>query len=141
MISISNLYKFHPTSTKQFWLRNHDLHRCHFVWNQPLPPSAATPRPAERIHFEAQSHSLNPPAPRCSEQAKVPSLDSRIISDFPEIFTQFRRTGFSFLWRRTDVIFPKSQNQVLFDHIRVVSGNLWGWDEIWGFQKSVRSWR
>jgi FtsZ-binding cell division protein ZapB len=47
--------------------------------NQPPPPSPAPSRP--------------------SPQPPVPSLDSRIISDIPEIFAEFRKKQISLLWR------------------------------------------
>jgi hypothetical protein len=49
------------------------------VPNQPPPPSPAPSRP--------------------SPQPPVPSFDSRIISDLPEIFAEFRKNQISLLWR------------------------------------------
>jgi hypothetical protein len=48
--------------------------------NQPPPPSPAPSRPSP-------------------QQPPVPSFNSRIISDFPEIFTEFRKKQFSLLWQ------------------------------------------
>jgi hypothetical protein len=42
-----------------------------------------------------QSQSRPPPSPSSS----VPSFDSRIVSNFPEIFAEFRRKHFKILWR------------------------------------------
>jgi hypothetical protein len=85
--------------------------------NQPPPPSPAVPQPSQSItSTPSQKQAVAPSpaapkpvpnqppppfpaAPQPSPQPSVPSFDSRIISDFPEIFAEFRGKQISFLWR------------------------------------------
>jgi hypothetical protein len=55
-------------------------------------PSVPTPSP-QPISLRSQI------SPLCSSRPSAPSVDSRIISDFPEIFAEFREKRFSLLWR------------------------------------------
>jgi hypothetical protein len=53
----------------------------------PIPPPPHTPTPSA------------PPVPNPPPFQSAPPLDSRIISDFPEIFAEFREKHFNILWR------------------------------------------
>jgi hypothetical protein len=55
------------------------------------PPSTSSQTQSPSLSLAARQ-----PSPR---QPPVPSFDSRIISDFPEIFAEFRGERFSLLWR------------------------------------------
>jgi hypothetical protein len=59
------------------------------------PQATATPRIPEPVRTTPPSAKATRPA----SAPPIPALDSVIISDFPEIFAEFRRKKFSLLWR------------------------------------------
>jgi hypothetical protein len=59
------------------------------------PPAPAPPPPPQPIPPSPQPTQASPQPPVPS----APPLDSQIISDFPEIFAEFRGKRFSLLWR------------------------------------------
>jgi hypothetical protein len=63
---------------------------------QPSPPAL---QPSPLITSSSSQNQPPPPTPPSSQQPPVPSFDSQIISDFPEIFAEFRKKQISLLWR------------------------------------------
>jgi hypothetical protein len=64
---------------------------------QAVAPSPATPQPSQSVPSVPNHQSSSSPA--APQPPSVKSIDSRIISDFPEIFGEFRKKEFSVLWR------------------------------------------
>jgi hypothetical protein len=63
-------------------------------------PVQTTPPSAKTTAAPAPARNVTPtPAPPIPKQAPAPALGSKIISYFPEIFSEFRGKRFSLLWR------------------------------------------
>jgi hypothetical protein len=65
--------------------------------SDPVAPAKGLAPPAQRISPSAKAARPAPPIPQ--QRDLTPEIDSRIISEFPEIFAEFRGKRFALLWR------------------------------------------